>query len=65
MLAQVLAGVGVNGINLSNLGSLFGKRDAEERGEVLDALMQHAAGLYATQIKPTVENSLNGTSNVT
>ena len=65
MLAQVLAGVGVNGVDLSALGNLVGKREAEERGEVISALVQHAAGLYATQVKPVVENSLNGMSNFT
>ena len=30
MLAQVLAGLGTNGINLSNLGGGIGKRDVSE-----------------------------------
>jgi Na+-transporting NADH:ubiquinone oxidoreductase subunit NqrD len=55
MGAQALAGIGVNGINL-------GKRqlDNDARGEVIDNLVNHANGLYQNQVKPVVENALNG-----
>jgi hypothetical protein len=58
MAAQLLAGIGVNGINLNNLG----KRElqAEPRGEIIDSLVEHASGLYVNQIKPIIENALNG-----
>jgi hypothetical protein len=51
--AQVLAGLGTNGVNLSNL---VGKR--ETRG-VFDDLVAHANGLIQTQVIPIVENALN------
>jgi hypothetical protein len=60
MLAQVLAGIGTNGINLSNLGGAVGKREAEGRGAIIDSLVGHAAGLYSNQVKPAVENAVNG-----
>ncbi len=53
MLAQVLAGLGTNGVNLSNLG--IGKRDlteAELRG-FFDELWNNA-------LKPPLENALSG-----
>jgi len=54
MAAQVLAGIGTNGINL-------GKRQLnnDARGEILDGLVGHATGLYTNQVKPVVENALN------
>jgi hypothetical protein len=51
--AQVLAGLGTNGVNLS---SLFGKRDT--RG-IFDDLVAHANGLLQTQVIPIVENALS------
>jgi len=51
--AQVLAGLGTTGVDLS---SLFGKRDT--RG-IFDDLVSHANGLIQTQVKPIVENALN------
>jgi hypothetical protein len=51
--AQVLAGLGTNGVNLS---TLFGKRDT--RG-IFDDLVAHANGLIQTQVIPIVENALN------
>ena len=53
MAAQVLAGLGVNGVSL-------GKREA--RGEIFNNLVDHASGLYATQVKPVVESALNSKS---
>jgi hypothetical protein len=47
------ANFGTNGVNL-------GKRSNEARGQILDNLVGHASGLYATQVKPVVENALNG-----
>ena len=49
MAAQVLAGLGTNGVNL-------GKREA--RG-VLSDLFAHASNLVQTQVKPIVENALS------
>jgi hypothetical protein len=54
--AQVLAGLGTNGVNLS---SLFGKRDT--RG-IFDDLVAHANGLLQTQVIPIVENALSSTN---
>lgn len=56
--AQVLAGIGTNGISL-------GKREleAEARGEVIDSLVSHANQLFTTQVKPLIENALNSMSN--
>jgi hypothetical protein len=51
--AQVLAGLGTTGVDLS---SIFGKRDT--RG-IFDDLVSHANGLIQTQVKPIVENALN------
>jgi hypothetical protein len=51
-LAQTLANLGVNGVNL-------GKRSAEARGPIIDDLVSHATGLFQTQVKPTLENALN------
>jgi len=58
MLAQVLAGIGTNGVDL---GSFVGKRDleAETRGEIIDNLLEHAQGLFSSQVKPAIENALN------
>jgi len=55
--AQVLAGIGVNGIDLS---AIMGKRelDAEGRGIFTD-LLDHAGMLVKTQVKPTLEGLLN------
>ena len=64
MLAQVLAGAGVNGINLSNLGSLFGKRDlseAEMRGFV-DAMTQALTDVYTNVIQKPLEGALSSKS---
>ena len=61
MLAQVLAGAGVNGINLSNLGSLFGKRDvseAEMRG-FMDAMTQALTDVYTNVIQKPLEGALS------
>jgi predicted Fe-Mo cluster-binding NifX family protein len=57
LAAQVLAGMGTNGIDLSTIG----KRDLtpEPRGPVIDALTGHASGLVGTQVKPAIENALN------
>ncbi|CAF0857681.1 unnamed protein product [Rotaria sordida] len=54
MAAQVLAGIGTNGIDL-------GKRQLnnDARGEIIDNLVGHATGLYTNQVKPVVENALN------
>jgi len=54
MAAQVLAGIGTNGVNL-------GKRELEgvARGEIIDSLVAHANGLFTTQVKPLIENALN------
>ena len=55
MAAQVLAGIGTNGIDL-------GKRQLNDnqRGEIIDNLLEHASGLYTSQVKPAIENALNG-----
>ena len=61
MLAQVLAGAGVNGINL---GSLFGKRDlsdAEMRGFV-DAMTQALTDVYTNVIQKPLEGALSSES---
>ncbi|CAF3445216.1 unnamed protein product [Rotaria socialis] len=52
--AQVLAGLGTNGVNI-------GKREleAEPRGEIIDNLLNHASGLFTTQVKPVIESALN------
>jgi hypothetical protein len=52
--AQVLAGIGTNGISL-------GKREleAEARGQVIDTLVSHANNLFQTQVVPVLENALN------
>ncbi|CAF3631167.1 unnamed protein product [Rotaria sordida] len=54
MAAQVLAGIGTNGIDL-------GKRQLnnDARGPIIDDLVGHATGLYTNQVKPVVENALN------
>ncbi|CAF3213114.1 unnamed protein product [Rotaria sp. Silwood2] len=54
MAAQVLAGVGTNGISL-------GKRELNNvaRGQIMDSLVDHASGLFTNQIKPTLESALN------
>ena len=51
--AQILAGLGTNGVTL-------GKREAEARGPVIDSLVDHASGLFTNQVKPVIENALNG-----
>jgi hypothetical protein len=55
LAAQVLAGLGSNGVSL-------GKRDLSigARGEVINSLIEHASGLYVNQVKPVIENALNG-----
>jgi hypothetical protein len=55
MAAQVLAGLGTNGVNI-------GKRDltAEARGPLFDNLFGHATGLYTNSVKPVIENALSG-----
>ena len=55
MAAQVLAGIGTNGIEL-------GKRQLtdNERGEIIDNLLEHASGLFTNEVKPAIENALNG-----
>ena len=57
LAAQVLAGLGTNGVSL-------GKRDlpVAARGELINNLVEHASGLYVNQVKPVVENALNGKS---
>ncbi|CAF1212284.1 unnamed protein product [Adineta ricciae] len=52
MAAQVLAGLGTNGVSL-------GKREA--RG-VFSDLFAHASNLVQTQVKPIVENALSNTA---
>jgi hypothetical protein len=59
MLAQVLAGLGTNGINLS---SLLGKRDlteAEMRG-FTDSLNQALNDIFTNVIQKPVEDALAG-----
>jgi hypothetical protein len=52
MLAQVLAGLGTNGINLS---SLLGKRDLSE-----DELRNFFLNLWNDALRPPIENALSG-----
>jgi hypothetical protein len=53
--AQLFANFGVNGVSL-------GKRDlTEARGPIISNLVEHASGLFTTQVKPVLENALNGT----
>ncbi len=59
MLAQVLAGHGTNGVDLS---SIFGKRDlteAEMRG-FADALTQALNDVFTNVIQQPLENALAG-----
>jgi hypothetical protein len=59
MLAQVLAGLGTNGVDLS---SIFGKRDlteAEMRG-FADALTQALNDVFTNVIQQPLENALAG-----
>jgi hypothetical protein len=61
MAAQLLAGIGTNGIDLSSLLGLPGKRDLkpELRGPIIDGLVNHASGLFNDQVKPLLESALN------
>jgi len=54
MGAQLLAGLGVNGVSL-------GKRDltADARGSFFDGLLGHVTGVYNDQVKPILEGALN------
>ena len=54
MAAQLLAGIGVNGVNL-------GKRDVAS-GVMISNLLENANSLLVNQVKPIVENALNGLS---
>jgi len=58
LAAQALAGMGVNGINLS---SIFGKREItdEARGPIINDLLSHATGLIQNEVKPVIEKGLN------
>ena len=59
MLAQVLAGLGTNGVDLSGL---FGKRDlteAEMRG-IGDSLSQAFNNIFTNVIQKPVEEALSG-----
>jgi len=60
MAAQLLAGIGTNGINLNNLVSGMGKRDleAESRG-IFDNISNMVNEAYQNQVKPVVEGALN------
>jgi len=59
MLAQVLAGVGTNGVNLSGIG----KREVEVDGRgIFDNILGQASGIYSNQIKPILENALSTTA---
>jgi hypothetical protein len=60
LLAQVLAGIGTNGINLGNIFGSIGKREVEARGPIIDNLFAHASDLVSTQVKPLVEGAING-----
>jgi hypothetical protein len=54
MAAQVLAGLGTNGVSI-------GKRDltAEARGPMFDSLFGHVTGVYTNSVKPVIENGLS------
>jgi hypothetical protein len=60
LAAQVLAGIGSNGVDLSSIFGV-GKREltAEARGPIFDNLFGHATGLVQTQVKPVLENAIN------
>ncbi|CAF1441758.1 unnamed protein product [Rotaria sp. Silwood1] len=56
MAAQVLAGVGTNGINLSNI---FGKRDLnEDEARFLDTLTQVLGNLFTSVVQKPLEQAL-------
>ena len=62
MLAQILAGLGTNGINLSNLGGLVGKREASEVDpRFLNALNQAINDVFANVIQKPLEDALSST----
>jgi len=54
LLAQLLAGVGTEGISL-------GKRELvpELRGPIINSLTDHATGLFQNSLKPIIENALS------
>jgi hypothetical protein len=60
MLAQVLAGIGTNGINLSNLGSGLGKRDITEAESrfLVDAMTQAFGNIYTNVIQKPLEGAI-------
>ena len=59
MLAQILAGLGTNGINLSNLGGLVGKREASEVDpRFLNALNQAINDVFTNVIQKPLEDAL-------
>ncbi|CAF2881033.1 unnamed protein product, partial [Rotaria sp. Silwood2] len=56
MLAQVLAGVGTNGINLSNI---FGKRDlTEEEARFLDSLANTMQNVFSQVLQKPLEQAM-------
>ena len=61
MLAQVLAGLGTNGINLSNLGGLVGKREVTEVEArfILDALNQAINNMFTNVFQKPLEDALS------
>ena len=64
MLAQVLAGLGTNGINLSNLGGLVGKREVTEVEArfILDALNQAINDVFTNVFQKPLEDALSSKS---
>ncbi|CAF1111287.1 unnamed protein product [Didymodactylos carnosus] len=54
LLAQLLAGIGTEGISL-------GKRELvpELRGPIIDSLTDHATGLFQNTLKPIIESALS------
>ncbi|CAF4919881.1 unnamed protein product [Rotaria sp. Silwood1] len=60
MAAQVLAGVGTNGINLSNI---FGKRDLnEDEARFLDTIAQTLSTLFSSVVQKPLEQALQTTA---
>ncbi|CAF4979928.1 unnamed protein product [Rotaria sp. Silwood1] len=60
MAAQVLAGVGTNGINLSNI---FGKRDLnEDEARFLDTIAQTLSTLFTSVVQKPLEQALQSTA---
>ncbi|CAF3471489.1 unnamed protein product, partial [Rotaria sp. Silwood2] len=56
MLAQVLAGVGTNGINLSNI---FGKRDlTEEEARFLESLAHTMQNVFSQVLQKPLEQAM-------